>query len=190
VVLSLGSTPSSATATLNARRNRWRTYGGSGTTDQTFINSRINGTYAAYVLADTVLTSDPSICGQSVPGAYLTPGEVALEDGSGGTTSSQDGDVSLPGELRFVGIAPNPMVSSTEVVYEVPKAVGSILDLSVFDVSGRLVRTLVHGQPVPGRFRATWTGEDCSGTRVSAGVYFLRMRAERFSDTKKVVLAR
>jgi hypothetical protein len=83
--------------------------------------------------------------------------------------------------------APNPFRSSTTIRYEVPGSVEARLD--VYDVSGRLVRMLLHGDPVqPGLHQVTWDGRDEEGRRVATGVYFYRLRAGSFTRTGRMVV--
>ena len=56
--------------------------------------------------------------------------------------------------------------------------------------TGRRVKRVVEGLVPPGTYRALWSGEDESGRRVAAGVYFVRLQAEHFGATVKVVLLR
>jgi hypothetical protein len=60
--------------------------------------------------------------------------------------------------------------------------------LSVYDVSGRLVRTLVDGDLTPGVHDVPWNGVNELGAKVSSGVYFYRITSGRWSETKKMVL--
>ncbi len=86
---------------------------------------------------------------------------------------------------------PNPFVASgkgTVISYGVARA-GDV-SLSVYDVSGRLVQTLVHGKKKAGRYSITWEGTDTLGKKVAGGVYFCKMRAGSFADVKKMVLLR
>jgi len=63
--------------------------------------------------------------------------------------------------------------------------------LGVYDVMGRLVRELVGGvRQGAGRYRVVWDGRDGDGREVSAGVYLLRLEAERFVKVRKMVLLR
>ncbi len=66
-----------------------------------------------------------------------------------------------------------------------PKGGSSII---IFDVAGRLVRTLVNEHRAAGAWSVQWNGGDDRGQRVASGVYFYRMRAGSFVDTKKMVL--
>jgi flagellar hook assembly protein FlgD len=50
------------------------------------------------------------------------------------------------------------------------------------------VRTLVAGEKVSGRYAVDWDGRNNDGTPVSSGVYFYRMTAGSFADTRRMVL--
>jgi hypothetical protein len=62
--------------------------------------------------------------------------------------------------------------------------------VEVFDVTGRRVRRLVDGFVTPGTYRVSWTGSDERGSRVAAGVYFLRMTSGDYTKVQKVVRLR
>jgi hypothetical protein len=64
------------------------------------------------------------------------------------------------------------------------------LVLRVFDVNGRLVRTLLDDELLPGSYSAVWSGTDEQGKMVSSGVYFLRLEVGAQTLTKKVILSR
>jgi flagellar hook assembly protein FlgD len=55
-------------------------------------------------------------------------------------------------------------------------------------VSGRLVRTLVDEHRAAGRYQVQWNGLDDGGRAVSSGVYFYRMQAGSFHETRKMIL--
>jgi flagellar hook assembly protein FlgD len=58
----------------------------------------------------------------------------------------------------------------------------------VYDVGGRVVRTLASGPRDAGRYRAEWDGRDGTGARVAAGVYFVRLVAGDEAMTRKVAV--
>jgi flagellar hook assembly protein FlgD len=60
--------------------------------------------------------------------------------------------------------------------------------LRIYDVGGRLVRTLVDDVREPGVDRARWDGRDDHGRRSAAGVYFARLEADGRKAARKVVL--
>ena len=89
---------------------------------------------------------------------------------------------------QLEAISPNPVNSSTVISYSVADAVS--VDLKVFDVSGREVRTLASGKHVPGHYEAIWNGRDSKGLNCPSGVYFVRMRSEGFNANERLVLIR
>jgi flagellar hook assembly protein FlgD len=85
--------------------------------------------------------------------------------------------------------APNPFNPSTRIRYEVPEE-GARVTIRVFDVAGRLVKTLVDRFETAGQKTLTWDGRDECGEPVASGVYFCRMQAPGFTKTVKVTLVR
>lgn len=69
--------------------------------------------------------------------------------------------------------SPNPSSSSIRLEFRLPAAASA--DLSVYDVSGRWVATLLHAELPAGRKSVTWNGHQASGRRVAAGLYFARL---------------
>jgi len=83
---------------------------------------------------------------------------------------------------------PNPFNPSTTIEFYIPEA-GQV-SLRVFDVSGRLVRTLVDDSMEPGSHSVTWNGQDENGNSVPSGVYFSRFRTGKTTLSKKMILLR
>jgi hypothetical protein len=81
---------------------------------------------------------------------------------------------------------PNPFNPSTRIDFRVGES--GPVQLMIHDVSGRLVRTLVNGNLDEREYTITWTGEDEAGRRVGSGVYFYRLEAPGYSETKRMVL--
>jgi hypothetical protein len=81
---------------------------------------------------------------------------------------------------------PNPFNPTATVEYSL--AEGGRVALRVYDLAGRLVRTLVDAEQGPGEHRATWNGTTESGDRAATGVYFLRMEADGYRGEQKLVL--
>jgi flagellar hook assembly protein FlgD len=80
--------------------------------------------------------------------------------------------------ITFLGGAePNPF--GDRVTFRWGLRQSGAVDLAIFDVQGRLVRTLVRGPAVSGTRVAAWDGRDEGGRAVSSGVYVLRMEADR-----------
>ncbi len=82
---------------------------------------------------------------------------------------------------------PNPFNPFTSIAFDLAAA-GEVI-LSVYDVRGRLVRTLVDGDRYEsGRHRVTWDGRDEHAREVPSGIYFYRIRVDDFSATNRMVL--
>lgn len=92
----------------------------------------------------------------------------------------------LPTSFRLSGTYPNPFHEQVEIGYDVP-APGGVVSLRVFDVSGRLVRSLVRGFNAPGRKRVLWDGRDDAGNRLPLGIYLLSFEAPGTSVSRKAV---
>jgi len=60
--------------------------------------------------------------------------------------------------------------------------------IRIYDVQGRVVRTLADSHRAAGYYSEVWDLTNAAGQRVAPGVYFCRMEAGSFRDTKKVVL--
>ena len=83
-------------------------------------------------------------------------------------------------------VTPNPFAASTVISYAVPAA--SQVSISIYNVNGQLVTTLVDGSVEAGVHQATWDGKDDNDNQVARGVYFCRMNAGEFRATEKIVL--
>lgn len=96
-------------------------------------------------------------------------------------------NIPVPTAFALHPNVPNPFNPITTISYDVPTT-GADVNISIYDVAGRLVRELVNGHRAAGRWSVQWNGDDDRGQRVASGVYFYRMRAGQFVDTKKMVL--
>jgi flagellar hook assembly protein FlgD len=97
------------------------------------------------------------------------------------------GPTSGPSIADMRTAAPNPFSSSTRIDYSLATA-GSA-DLSVYDVTGRRVATLVHGEAGAGLHSATWTGRSTDGRTVPAGVYNAVLQTASGRITHRIVFS-
>jgi flagellar hook assembly protein FlgD len=97
-----------------------------------------------------------------------------------------DDEFGTPMGYVLRGVSPNPFNPMTKVSYGSPG--DAHVRLAVYNVAGRLVRTLVDGEVGVGYHVAVWDGRDNNGVEVGSGVYFCRMEAEGFDDSIKMVL--
>jgi hypothetical protein len=83
---------------------------------------------------------------------------------------------------------PNPFNPSTVIGYELKQA-GEV-DLRIFSATGRLVRTLMHGNAEPGAHRVEWDGRDDAGRPQPSGAYYYRLTAGDLEESKPMILLR
>ncbi|MFZ4619570.1 MAG: CHRD domain-containing protein [Bacteroidota bacterium] len=81
---------------------------------------------------------------------------------------------------------PNPFNPSTRIEFGLP--VQSGVTLKVYDIIGREVATLFSGHRNAGRFTVEWNGKDQFNSSVASGIYFYRLEAGSFIQTKKMIL--
>ena len=92
----------------------------------------------------------------------------------------------LPAEFQLRDNFPNPFNPSTIITYDL--AVNGFVDLSIYNVVGKKVKTIVNQNETAGRKITTWYGRDDAGNALSAGMYFYRLTAGGKVFTKKMVL--
>jgi hypothetical protein len=111
---------------------------------------------------------------------------IGVIDGEGEFVSPIE-SFTMPAAVAKLGQnSPNPFNPTTAINFTL--SAKENVTLAIYDVSGRLVKTLVSGTRDLGTHSVTWDGRDNTGTTVGSGVYFYRLDAGKFSDTKKMVM--
>lgn len=88
-------------------------------------------------------------------------------------------------------VFPNPFNPATRVGLTIPAGAGRVgVLVQVFDIAGRVVRTLGAGQREAGVFEFEWNGTDDQGHALGAGVYFVRAQAGSWMEVQRVALVR
>ena len=96
-------------------------------------------------------------------------------------------DTDTPTNYNLHEAYPNPFNPTTTVSFDLPEAAN--LHLSIYDATGKLVRTFADGETWNGgSYSVIWNGEDDAGNDVSSGTYFCKMVTEKYSETKAMVL--
>ena len=105
----------------------------------------------------------------------------------GGSIGGQTGVTETPPlGFRLAPNYPNPFNPNTTITFTIPEA--GMVSLAVYDINGRLVRTLVSRILSAGTFSETWNGRDDYGRPVSSGVYVSRLTQGSHSAVNKMVL--
>jgi flagellar hook assembly protein FlgD len=97
-----------------------------------------------------------------------------------------DGDVPL--NTIFFGAVPNPFSPATSLHFSLPRE--THVDLRIYDVAGRLVRTLVSGSRPAGSNEVRWNGKDNGGQDIASGTYFARLIVDEEVEIKSLTLMR
>ena len=103
-----------------------------------------------------------------------------------GTDVGLNRDQSLPTRFVLHPIYPNPFNPSTTISLDLPKR--EAVKLTVFDITGRVVRTLLDKQLAAGSHRVTWDGKNEAGHPAASGVYLFRLSTPDYQQTVKGTL--
>jgi hypothetical protein len=83
---------------------------------------------------------------------------------------------------------PNPFNPNTIIPFYLP--VRAYVEIGIYSVDGKLVRSLVDAWVPEGHWEVAWNGLDGTGNRAASGVYFYRLRAGKHAQAKKMILLR
>ncbi len=87
-----------------------------------------------------------------------------------------------------IAITPNPLSNSATISFTLPQP--KKVSINIFDMTGRLVKTLVDAEMQAGTHQIIWDAEDEKGNSVSEGVYILKFQTNNYSETKKLSIVR
>ena len=113
--------------------------------------------------------------GWAIDDLVIQPGPTAVDEPG-----------AAPAAFALRANVPNPFNPATVIRYDLPRAAD--VALRVFDVRGRLVRTLVDEHQLAGTRTARWDGRDDRGRGVASGVYVYRLEAGDFVQQRKMTL--
>jgi len=81
---------------------------------------------------------------------------------------------------------PNPFNAGTQIIYQLRER--GAVSLTIYNITGQLVKTLVNTLQEPGNYTIQWDGRADNGAELSTGVYFYRMVAGDYLATKKMLI--
>ncbi len=110
---------------------------------------------------------------------------ITIEDQSINSVSVRVIKEALPAQFFLSQNYPNPFNPTTEFRIELPRQ--SHVEVAVFDLLGRKIASLLNEEKSAGKYRLEWNGQDSRGLPVPTGMYFIRMIAGEFTDSKKVI---
>jgi hypothetical protein len=109
---------------------------------------------------------------------------------AGGTAVRDRNAADLPKTFDLEQNYPNPFNPDTKIAYRMP--VAACVDIAVYDLRGRMIKSLADGVQTAGSHEILWNGTDRSGGSVPTGIYVLKMRVSSdrrgYTATRKMVL--
>lgn len=90
--------------------------------------------------------------------------------------------------VRLEHSQPNPFHSMTTIRFQT--ATPGHVCLKIYDVSGRVIQTLVDEEREAGAYSVSWHGQNQLGENVPAGVYFYRLETEKYKQMRKMIVCR
>ncbi len=131
------------------------------------------GEYTGYLRVDSNDPDEPSI---AVECTLVVADPTGTDDPAG----------SLPSAFALDQNYPNPFNPSTDISFALPNQ--SEVELNVYDMLGRQVKSLVNEEMRAGYHTVIWDGTDNSGRSVSSGIYFYTIKAGDFSQSRKMLM--
>ncbi len=144
----------------------------------------------ANVRADSYVNFRGTICAEDI---VFATGAAILGHGSAQSfpkvrTNGEDGEAlaALADDYELLQNYPNPFNPSTTIGFRISDA--GIVTLKIYDISGRLVKTLLNENRNAGNYSVTWDGTNQSGVKVGSGIYLYKLTAGNFQQVKKMML--
>ena len=114
-------------------------------------------------------------------------GNRPVEGGGGeGMIASRNATEEVRAEWSLGNARPNPTAGGAIISYSL-KSRGHVA-IKLYDVAGRLIRTLVEGTQDVGSHELKWDGADDNRARSPSGVYFYRLQADNWSSERRLVV--
>ncbi len=160
------------------------------------IYYKLSSDYGTSFLGDTRLTNNASFSGVASIAALSNSVNIIWEENRDGNseiyykrnpTGNPVGvtniNSEIPEEFSLSQNYPNPFNPVTNIKFAIPKS--GLVKIVVFDVMGREVEIIVNQQMQPGIYNADWNAGS-----FSSGVYYYKIEAEGFIETKKMILVK
>jgi outer membrane protein assembly factor BamB len=147
-----------------------------------------DSTEIAYIEDPTITTFSDPIPG---PGTYEY-GVTALYDEGESEPSTVNvvitntGNILVPLETRLNSNYPNPFNPSTIISFQLAKI--SPVELVIYNMKGQKVKELMNSNLDAGYYKVVWNGKDDQNRSVSSGIYFYKMKSEKYVSTGKCIL--
>ncbi|GAB1468587.1 hypothetical protein MASR2M64_13240 [Candidatus Cloacimonadota bacterium] len=130
----------------------------------------LSGTYSYHVVTDYLL------------GSSTATNDVIYQN----TVANNDENIDSPIATCLMNNYPNPFNPETTFRFSLKET--SPTKLSIYNLKGQLVRTLINKDMLAGTHQIVWDGRDAANRIVATGVYLYRLESKNFSQTKRAIL--
>ncbi|MEK7727289.1 MAG: T9SS type A sorting domain-containing protein, partial [candidate division KSB1 bacterium] len=141
------------------------------------------GTNLQFVYSSAGVTGNSIQGGGTAPTTYLYHSFPKANIPFGGSSVNDRPDAKVPAAFALHAAYPNPFNPSTKISFDLTKSVQ--VKLSVYDVNGKLLATLVNNKLEAGAHSVTWNAKG-----QTSGVYFAKLEAEGLSQVQKMTLVK
>jgi hypothetical protein len=163
--------------------------------------SDVSGSYTIDAVPSGTITVDVDRYGYgrsqrtiSIGSSTFTANGIDYTLSPSSPTSVRPGSTSVPSAFSLNQNYPNPFNPSTTISFNLP--VNSRVSLTVYNLLGQEITTILNGEIAAGTRDVVWNGKDNSGLTVASGLYFYRLRAtpvaggQEFSQMRKMMLVK
>lgn len=92
----------------------------------------------------------------------------------------------IPDDFHLAQNYPNPFNPSTKIEFSLP--ITARVTISIFNILGQETATIIDEIKPAGNYSITWNGVDAYGQKASSGIYFYRINANEYTESKKMAL--
>jgi hypothetical protein len=100
----------------------------------------------------------------------------------------------LPSSMKIWQNYPNPFNPTTTISFEIAETSKGLktfeIYLRIYDVTGKLVKTLIDDELKSGYHSVIWDGKDERGNSVESGIYIYKLQADNYTETRRMTLLR
>ncbi len=156
----------------------WPLYPNLAYTNEAYLTAGLGG----YPLGDLNWFPEQKAAWETEKEALYVELQSALNEGR--TTSVREIGGNIPSSIHLAQNYPNPFNPTTEIQFSLPSQ--AHVSLEIYDMTGRLVTTLINGNMSSGNYTVTWDATNQFGQMVSSGIYLYRLQAGDIVETKRM----
>lgn len=153
------------------------------------LNQRENGNITFEVIYNgrnpSITINNYSVYDRS-KGLFIKKKIISNENFYSLVSFGNEGIAPIPDKVTLKQNYPNPFNPNTKITYSIPSE--SNVELTIYNLKGQVVKSLVKEEQIPGHYEVTWNGRDSNKKAVASGIYFYQLNCGKSSISKKMIL--